>query len=262
MSDCDRDGLVGAVKAVLTDDVIIAEQNGQQVETQQASSTSIYDESGKRTTQTPFRVAMPGGYDIIQHDLMFNPQARRQRTEELIPNNGGKWIKNYDDRGYLTEAGRFDASGKQVERLSVSYEFDDRGNWIKRITRRSNPDNPTSPAQTTEVSNRQIVYFSLPTTSGAMTANLVPSTTVQPASPIPPNEENLSRGRTLFNQKCAACHGENGKSQTTFADVMPTKPADLTGEKVRALGEGALYAVIRDGGVSGSMHAFKGRVTD
>ena len=74
---------------------------------------------------------------------MFNLQARRQRTEEQIPNQGGKWIKNYDDKGYMTEGLRYDAGGRQVESLSVSYEFDDRGNWIKRSTRRSNQDNPT-----------------------------------------------------------------------------------------------------------------------
>jgi len=262
LSDRDREGLIGAVKAVLTDDIIIGERNGQQVETQQASSTSIYDESGKLTTQTPFRVAMPGGYALVQHDLMFNPHARRQRTEEQLANNGGKWIKNYDDRGYLTEGARYDPSGKQVEILSVSYEFDDRGNWIKRVTRRSNQDNQTSPAQGAEVSRRHIIYFSPPIASGALIAKLTPSDTVQPISPIPPDEGNLSRGRTLFNQKCSACHGEDGKSQTPFAAVMPTKPVDLTGEKVRAIGEGAMYTVISSGGVSGAMHAFKGRVTD
>jgi len=262
LSDCERDGLVGAVKAVLTDDVIIGDQNGQEVETQQASSTSIYDESGKRTTQTLFRVVMPNGYAIIQHDLMFNPQARRQRTEEPISNNGGKWVKNYDDRGYLTEGVRFDAGGKQVESLSVSYKFDDRGNWIKRVALRSKQDNQTSATQPTELSYRNIVYFNSPTTSGATVAKFTPSDTVQSKSPISPSEENLSRGRALFNQKCASCHGENGKSQTPFAAVMPKKPEDLTGEKVRALGEGDVYTAISNGGASGAMHAFKGRVTD
>jgi len=262
LSDCDRDGLVGAVKAVLTDDIIIGERNGQQAETQQASSTSIYDESGKRTTQTPFRVSISGGYAIIQHDPMFNPHARRQRTEETMPNGGGKWIKNYDERGLVTEGLRFDAGGKQVERLSVSYEFDDRGNWIKRLARRSNQDNQMSPVQLSEVSYRNILYFGPPTTPGPLMAKLTPSNKDQLKSTIPPNEENLDRGHTLFNQKCAACHGENGKSQTPFATVMPTKPEDLTGERVRAFGEGEIYAVISNGGKSGAMHAFKGRVTD
>ena len=209
LSDCDRDGLHGDVKAVLTDDVIIGEQNGQQVETQQASSTSIYDESGKRTTQTPFRVAMTGGYAIIQHDLMFNPHARRQRTEEPIPNYGGKWIKNYDERGYLIEASRFDASGKQVESLSVSYEFDDRGNWIKRVTRRSNQDNQTSPTQITEVSHRHIIYFSPPAKSDALIAKLIPcehSSTKKPNSakrrePVPRTYAVQSEMRGLSRRK-------------------------------------------------------------
>jgi len=47
--------------------------------------------------------SISGGYAIVQHDPMFNPQARRQRTEEQIPNQGGKWIKNCDDKGYMTE---------------------------------------------------------------------------------------------------------------------------------------------------------------
>ncbi|HKQ79471.1 MAG TPA: copper-binding protein [Blastocatellia bacterium] len=262
LSDRDRDGLIGAVKAVLTDDIIVEERKGQLDEIQQASSTSIYDESGKRTTQTPFRVAMPGGYAIIQHDLMFNQNARRQRTEEPIPNHSGKWVKNYDERGHMTEAGRFDADGKQVEILSVSYEFDDIGNWIKRVTRHSDPNNQTSPAQSTDLSRRHIIYFSAPTKSDVGAAKLIPSTTDQPKSPIPSNDENLSRGRTLFNQKCAACHGENGKSQTPFAAVMPMKPVDLTAEEVRALDGSAMYTVISSGGNSGAMHAFKGRVAD
>jgi len=258
LSDRERDGLVGPVKAVLTDDVIMGEQNGQQIETQQASSTSTYDESGKRTTQTPFRIALPGGYAITQHDPMFNPQARTQRTEEPISNQGGKWLKNYDDKGYVTESVRYDAGGKQAERLSVSYEFDDRGDWIKRIIRRSNQDSP----QLTEVSYRRIIYFGSPTAPGDGLGEFISASANQLKSPLPSNEDNLARGQVLFNQKCAACHGENGKSQTPFAAVMPTKPEDLTGEQVRALGEGAIYSVISNGLRSSGMPAFKGRVSD
>ncbi len=260
-SDRARDGLLGAVKAVLTDDLIIGEQNGKQVETQQASSTSIYDESGKRTAQTPYRVALPGGYGIIQHDLMFNLEARGGKTEESIPVVGGKWIKNYDERGHMTRAERIDASGKQLESLSVSYEFDDTGNWTKRATRRSNQENQAQAAPISEVSNRNIIYFN-PSNSGERFAKIVLKTTDHPDSPIPPDEKNIDSGRTLFNQKCSACHGENGKSQTLFAAVMELKPEDLTGEKVRALSEGAIYSAISYGGISGATHAYKDRISD
>src|SRR5262249_22506462 len=74
--------------------------------------------------------------------------------------------------------------------------------------------------------------------------------------------ENLARGRTLFNQKCVACHGETGKSQTPFAAAMPVRPEDLTGERVRALGEREIYSAIANGVEPAGMPAFKGRVTD
>ncbi len=262
LSDRDRDGLTGAVKAVLTDDVIIGEQNGERVETQQASSTSIYDEAGKRTTQTPFRIALPGGYGIVMHDPMFNPQARSQGTEEPISNQGGKWIKKYDDKGYLLEGLRLDAGGKQVESLSMSYEFDERGNWIKRAARRSNQNDQKSSSQLTEISYRQIIYFGSAIKTAGHKAESILANASQLKSPIQPTEENLARGRALFNQKCSACHGENGKSQTPFAAVMLAPPEDLTGEEVRALSEGGIYSVISDGVRSSGMPAFRGRVTD
>ena len=261
LTDRERDGLVGEVKAVLTDDVIVSEQNGQQVETQQASSTSIYDESGKRTTQTPYRLSLQGGYALIQHDLMFNPQARAQKVEESIANFSGKWIKTYDNGGKLTEGIRYDGAGKQLETLSVRYEYDDQRNWIKRVTRRSNPDNQNEPQQS-EISNRYIIYFTTAQKSDSLIAKPIPSSESQPKSQFPPNEDNLSRGRMLFNQKCAACHGEDGKSQTPFASAMPIKPLDLTSEKVRALSEGELYSIVSNGGLSGPIHAYKGRVSD
>ncbi|MGH9836826.1 MAG: copper-binding protein [Blastocatellia bacterium] len=262
LTDRERDGLAGPVKAVLTGDVILAEQNGQWLEIQQASSTSIYDESGKRTLQTPFRIAAPGGYAITPHDAMFNPQTKRQRVEEPAPNNGGKWFKNYDDKGLLTEAARHDVSGKRVESFSVTYEFDDAGNWIKRRTRRSTESSQTASSQPDEVSYRHIIYFNSPAAPSRDQAEIIPATARQLKSPLAANEANLVRGQTLFNQRCAACHGENGRSQTEFAAVMPVRPEDLTGQKVVALTEGEVYSVISDGVKPSGMPAFKGRISN
>jgi mono/diheme cytochrome c family protein/Cu/Ag efflux protein CusF len=261
LTDRDRDGLAGPVKAVLTADVILAEQNGQWLEIQQASSTSIYDQSGKRTLQTPFRIAAPGGYAITPHDAMFNPRAKRQRVEEPAPNDGGKWFKNYDDKGLLIEAARHDASGKRVESFSVTYEFDSAGNWIKRRTRRSTESEQTASSQPDEASYRHIVYFNSPAPNRDQ-AEIIPASAKQLKSPIAANEANLARGQTLFNQKCAACHGENGRAQTEFAAAMPTRPEDFTGEKVVALTDGEVYSVISDGVKPSGMPAFKGRISD
>nr|MDQ3013041.1 copper-binding protein [Acidobacteriota bacterium] len=61
---------------------------------------------------------------------------------------------------------------------------------------------------------------------------------------------------------CAACHGENGKAQTEFAAAMTTKPADLTGQQVRALSEGEVYYLVSSGIKTSGMPAFKGRISD
>ncbi len=259
-TDRDRDGLAGPVKAVLTDDVILVEQNGQWLEGQQASSTSVYDESGKRTVQTPFRISLLGGHAVIQYDPMFNPQAKRQTVEEPTPIGGGKWSKNYDQRGYLTEGVRSDAGGKRVESLSVNYEFDEKGNWIKRKISRSREGDKAASSQFTEISYRQIVYFNSNPPAGNR-AGIIAADAKQLKNPIAATEENIARGGVLYNQKCAACHGEDGKSQTAFAAAMPAKPEDLTGENVRALAEGEIYSVISSGVGPAGMPSFKGRIS-
>ena len=51
-TDRERDGLIGPVKAVLTDYVAFGDKAGRWSETQQVSSTTIYDAAGARWTET------------------------------------------------------------------------------------------------------------------------------------------------------------------------------------------------------------------
>lgn len=262
LTDRERDGLVGGVKAVLTDDLILDQQAGRRLEKQQASSTSIYDESGKLTKQTPFRVALQSGFAITQHDPMFSLQFRQQSVEEPAANQGAKWIKKYDENGLVTEATRYDAEGKQVERIVVSYGFDHRGNWVQRLVSHNYQNSQPEPPPLIEMSVRQIIYFDAPKAAIENKAERIPANAIQMKSPIAPTEENLARGGAIFNQKCAACHGENGKSDTPFAGAMAQKPADLTGEAVRALSEGEIYSVISNGKGANGMPAFGHRVPE
>lgn len=257
LTDRERDGLVGGVKAVLTDDVILVEQNGQWIETQQAWSTSIYDESGKRTSQTPFRVALPAGFAITQHELFFDP-AKKSGGEHAVDARDNEYTK-YDEKGNVIEKGRRDTQAPQI---AIKYEFDSAGNWIKRTISRLTEKNGQKTLLPAEASYRHIVYFNSASTANDDKTELVPAIAKQLKSPVAANEDNLARGRALFNQKCAACHGENGQSQTEFAAAAPARPEDLTGQKVRALTEGEIYSVINDGVKSSGMPAFKGRVSD
>jgi len=263
LTDRERDGLVGNVKAVLTEDVVLTEQNGLWGESQQATSTAIYDEAGKRTSQTPFRVAMVGGFAITQHELLFDPAQKNQQVEEKQSGAaaGGYWVKSYDGKGNLIERTLFNASRSPVKKENFSYEFDARGNWIKRSVRQISAQAGQSLPQFTEGSYRHIVYFDSPGNSSSQPpAELIPASAKQLKNPMAATPENVNRGNGLFLQRCASCHGEDGKAQTEFAATMPTKPADLTAPRASALSEGEIYSLISDGIKSSGMPALKGRI--
>ena len=47
-------------------------------------------------------------------------------------------------------------------------------------------------------------------------------------NPIPPSSESIERGRKLFVQYCAACHGVEGRGDGPAAASLPKRPKDLT----------------------------------
>lgn len=256
LTDRDRDGLTGNVKAALTADIILVEQNGQWFEGQQASSTSVYDAAGKRISQTPFRVTMPNGYAITQHELLFDPAGRASN------NQAAKKYVLYDNKGNVTEKGSEENGRKSVE-LTVQYEFDAQGNWIKRSLSRLAERDGKQAMLPSEVSYRHLVYFD--SASGASHESHAVPVSVNASQlkmPIPATQETLDSGRAHFLQRCAACHGENGKGQTDFAAVMPIRPGDLTSQKIGALSEGEIYSVVSEGIKSSGMPGFKGRISD
>lgn len=260
LTDRDRDGLIGNVKAALTADIVLTEQSGQWLEGQQASSTAVYDTAGKRISQTPFRVAMPNGYAITQHELFFDPAAKGQNGSVANPDNAKKKYIQYDGKGNVTEKGSQENGQKTVE-LTIQYEFDPQGNWIKRSISRLAEKEGKQVLLPAEVSHRHLIYFD---STGESQPKIIPVSTEanQLKAPIAASQENLDAGKAHFLQRCSACHGENGKAQTDFASAMPTKPADLTGSKVGALTEGEIYSFVQGGIQSSGMPAFKGRISD
>ncbi|MBL8951822.1 MAG: cytochrome c [Myxococcaceae bacterium] len=50
----------------------------------------------------------------------------------------------------------------------------------------------------------------------------------------PPHPPNVSKGESLFSQRCAACHGAGGKGDGPAAAGLKPAPADLTSQAVRA----------------------------
>lgn len=67
------------------------------------------------------------------------------------------------------------------------------------------------------------------------------------ANPVAPTAASLARGRALFVERCAPCHGEDGHGRGPVARLFP-QPADLAYAKVRARTDGFLFGTITFGG--------------
>ncbi|MGE0882307.1 MAG: copper-binding protein [Blastocatellales bacterium] len=113
-----------------------------------------------------------------------------------------------------------------------------------------------------ETSHRQIIYADAVTPDNGNHVEQLLASASQLKSPVAATEENLAAGQSLFLQKCSACHGTDGKSQTEFAAVMPTRPADLTGPKIAKLTESQIYSLVSTGIAQSGMPAFKNRISD
>ena len=71
-----------------------------------------------------------------------------------------------------------------------------------------------------------------------------PAAAKKQVSPIPDNAENLAAGKKLYAEKCAGCHGADGRGTSKAAKV---KPADLTSHHVTMLTPGEIYWVTTHG---------------
>ena len=46
-------------------------------------------------------------------------------------------------------------------------------------------------------------------------------------NPIPGTEASIQRGRDVFQNSCASCHGENARGKGPLSPMLTPKPADL-----------------------------------
>lgn len=92
----------------------------------------------------------------------------------------------------------------------------------------------------------------------------VPSAYANLKNPLPPTEENLGKGKLLYSQVCASCHGSDGKGNGPAAKGMDPPPVDLTHTALMPLSsDGYLYWTIAEGGadLNTAMPAMKDSLT-
>jgi mono/diheme cytochrome c family protein len=78
---------------------------------------------------------------------------------------------------------------------------------------------------------------------------------------------NAARGKAVFQERCAICHGDNGNGKSAVAQASTIKPADFTnGPLMAKTSDRDLYRVVQDGGPavgkSAQMLGFSGILSD
>ncbi len=83
-----------------------------------------------------------------------------------------------------------------------------------------------------------------------------------PINPIAPDAASIAAGKTLFQQNCAACHGETGKGDGPVGLTLNPHPADLSVHAVPGVHtDGQLYNWITNGFPNSAMAAFKEKLS-
>lgn len=95
-----------------------------------------------------------------------------------------------------------------------------------------------------------VVFAILTVCAGASPLQHVPSKATGVASPFAGQPEAAKAGAWLYQQHCAACHGRDAKGRER---VPP-----LVSSNVKEASAGAVYWVLRNGGLEHGMPSFAG----
>jgi mono/diheme cytochrome c family protein len=66
-------------------------------------------------------------------------------------------------------------------------------------------------------------------------------------NPLPSQPPSVEHGRRIFGERCACCHGPDGRGKGPVSKFFPPAP-DLTYVAIRARTDGHLYATLTLGG--------------
>ena len=76
---------------------------------------------------------------------------------------------------------------------------------------------------------------------------VAPKEADQLINPLAKDNSAIEKGKKIYNQVCAVCHGRTGKGDGPNALTLKKKPADHSSKEVQIQSDGALYWKISKG---------------
>lgn len=80
-------------------------------------------------------------------------------------------------------------------------------------------------------------------------------------NPFPASPDNIERGRQVYQQSCALCHGSDGRSATQLGRNMYPPAMDLNSPHVQHWSDGDLFWIIQNGIRLTGMPAWDGSIS-
>lgn len=105
-----------------------------------------------------------------------------------------------------------------------------------------------------------------PTTAETKLANMVKEVIIpieagKVKNPIAATDQSIQKGKQVFNQNCALCHGADGHAATPLGLAMYPPAMDLTSPHVQQWSQAALFWIIQNGIALTGMPSWKNRVS-
>lgn len=100
--------------------------------------------------------------DSVVGRMVYKYDTRANRVEETISLRHiafKRWTYSYDDKGNAVEGAEYRGGSTPTKRESYSYEFDPKGNWIKKVTSRLVSRKGQSTYEPLFVTYREITYY-------------------------------------------------------------------------------------------------------
>ena len=147
-----------------TDNLSIEDMQGN-IQPRMRKWVFVDDAKGNRVSETIYRDFACAFVPKVGHKLIgaytHSYDEKGQRTATTFADGGlllYKWTYEHDESGNLSEVSKYSGNYLLV-RQAYKYEFDAKGNWVKRITSKWVTKNGRSYFEPVEVTHRSIMYY-------------------------------------------------------------------------------------------------------